>query len=71
MSCIIPKSGIDSIKPYKGGSHNISEEKMINLASNESSIGPSPNVIKSLNNINITNSRQQIYKKVYKSLTNV
>ena len=57
MSCIIPKSGIDSIKPYKGGSHNISEEKMINLASNESSIGPSPNVIKSLNNINELISR--------------
>ena len=48
MSFIIPKPGIDSIKPYKGGNHNISGENMINLASNESSMGPSPNAIKSL-----------------------
>ena len=46
MSFIIPKPGIDSIKPYKGGNHNISGENMINLASNESSMGPSPNAMR-------------------------
>ena len=54
MSFIIPKPGIDSIKPYKGGNHNISGENMINLASNESSMGPSPNAIKSLDKKNKT-----------------
>ncbi|MBL42707.1 MAG: histidinol-phosphate transaminase [Rhodospirillaceae bacterium] len=46
---IEPKPGISSIEPYKGGNHNFSDANIINLASNESFVGPSPRVIKSLN----------------------
>lgn len=49
---INPNPGILSMEPYKGGNHDFFDSQMINLASNESSIGPSPRVIKSLNDIN-------------------
>ena len=50
LSQINPKPGISSIEPYKGGNHNFSNANLINLASNESFVGPSPKVVKSLNN---------------------
>ncbi|MDC0074529.1 histidinol-phosphate transaminase [Alphaproteobacteria bacterium] len=42
MSDIKPKKGILDIVPYKGGNHNVKNiNDYINLASNESSLGPS------------------------------
>ena len=48
MSYLKPKKGIQDIIPYKGGNHNVQNiHDYINLASNESALGPSPLAIES------------------------
>ncbi len=45
MKQLIPKQCILQVEPYTGGNHKINSDQIVNLASNESAIGPSPKVI--------------------------
>ncbi len=57
MKHLNPKPGISSIEPYKGGNHDLLDEGVINLASNESSIGPSPKAISSIKSLDYSMNR--------------